>query len=146
VPRDDFGPSSEIDVIVVFEPSKIPGFGFFQVQEELSQLFGQAVDPSMPGCSSRYFRDQVVTGAEVQHVAPGRLGSDPARDRRCCEGGCPEEGSVDALRKAHPNYFPGTQVFVRAIEQVNGSSRLGREKLGPQAAGLNHCPPGEVTA
>lgn len=42
--RDDFGPESDVDVLVEFEPDHIPGLAFFEMQEELSQILGRTVD------------------------------------------------------------------------------------------------------
>jgi len=42
--RDDFGPESDIDVLVEFDPDHIPGFDFFSMEAELSQLLGRKVD------------------------------------------------------------------------------------------------------
>jgi predicted nucleotidyltransferase len=61
--RDDFGPESDIDVLVEFEPGKTPGLAFFGMQDELSEHFGRQVDLNTPGFLSRYFRDQVVAEA-----------------------------------------------------------------------------------
>lgn len=44
VVRDDFGPQSDIDVLVEFEPGHTPGFDFFLMEAELSQLLGRKVD------------------------------------------------------------------------------------------------------
>jgi len=44
VVRDDFGPLSDIDVLVEFEPGHIPGFDFFTIERKLSQLLGRNVD------------------------------------------------------------------------------------------------------
>ena len=44
VVRDDFGPESDIDVLVDFEPGHIPGFDFFLLEVELSRLLGRKVD------------------------------------------------------------------------------------------------------
>ena len=44
VARDDFGPNSDIDVLVDFEPGHIPGFDFFLLEAELSRLMGRQVD------------------------------------------------------------------------------------------------------
>lgn len=38
--RDDFGPESDVDVLVEFEPEHIPGLAFITIQDELSALFG----------------------------------------------------------------------------------------------------------
>lgn len=42
--RDDFSPQSDIDVLVEFEPDHIPGFDFFLMEAELSQMLGRKVD------------------------------------------------------------------------------------------------------
>ena len=44
VVRDDFGPQSDIDVLVEFEPGRAPGFDFFLMEVELSKLLGRKVD------------------------------------------------------------------------------------------------------
>ncbi len=67
--RDDFGPDSDVDVLVEFEPGKTPGFGFISVQDELSELLGRRVDLNTPACLSRYFRDEVLSEAEDLYVA-----------------------------------------------------------------------------
>lgn len=65
--RDDFGPESDIDVLIEFEPGKTPGFAFFAMQDELSEHFGRRVDLNTPGFLSRYFRDQVRAEALPIH-------------------------------------------------------------------------------
>ncbi len=44
VVRDDFGPQSEIDVLVEFDAGHTPGYDFFRMEAELSQLLGRQVD------------------------------------------------------------------------------------------------------
>ena len=44
VVREDFGPHSDVDVLVEFEPGHIPGFDFFLIEAELSKLMGRKVD------------------------------------------------------------------------------------------------------
>lgn len=63
--RDDFDPESDVDVLVEFEPGKAPGFAFFDVQEELSQLLGRRVDLNTPGFLSPRIRRRVESEAEV---------------------------------------------------------------------------------
>ncbi len=67
--RDDFGPASDVDVLVEFEPGHVPGFAFFDLQEELAGILGRRVDLHTPGSLSRYFRDRVVREAQDQYVA-----------------------------------------------------------------------------
>ena len=68
--RDDFEPESDVDVLVDFIPGHTPGFfGLFEMEEELSGLFGgRKIDLRTPRDLSRYFRDKVVASAEVQYV------------------------------------------------------------------------------
>ena len=63
--REDFGPESDIDVLVEFDPDHIPGLAFFEIEDRLSSLFGRQVDLNTPGFLSRYFREQVVSEAVV---------------------------------------------------------------------------------
>jgi predicted nucleotidyltransferase len=44
VVREDFNPHSDVDVLVEFEPGRIPGFDFFLIEAELSKLMGRKVD------------------------------------------------------------------------------------------------------
>jgi hypothetical protein len=66
--RDDFGPESDVDVLVEFESGKTPGFAFFEMQEELSEILGHKVDLNTPGFLSKYFRDEVIREARVEYV------------------------------------------------------------------------------
>ena len=68
--RDDFGPESDVDVLVEFEPGKEPGLiGLAGMEEELSTILGRKADMRTPEDLSRYFRDKVVSTAEVQYAA-----------------------------------------------------------------------------
>jgi len=66
--RDDFTPDSDVDVLVEFQKGQEPGFAFFDIQDELSEMLGRSVDLHTPNFLSRYFRDKVVQEAEVQYV------------------------------------------------------------------------------
>ncbi len=66
--RDDFGPDSDVDVLVEFEPGTRVGLRFFAIEQELSELLGQKVDLNTPGFLSKYFRDQVLAEAEALYV------------------------------------------------------------------------------
>jgi hypothetical protein len=68
--RDDFGPDSDVDVLVEFEPGARVGLMRLAGMEiELGDLLGHKVDLNTPGFLSRYFRDQVLAEAEVQYDA-----------------------------------------------------------------------------
>ena len=68
--RADFGPNSDIDVLVEFAPSRVPGLlGMAGLEIELSALFGgRKVDLRTPEDLSRYFRQEVLAAAEVQYA------------------------------------------------------------------------------
>jgi predicted nucleotidyltransferase len=68
--RQDFGPQSDVDVLVEFEPGARTGLRFFEMQEELSALIGRKVDLNTPGFLGEDFRDHVLAEAEVCYVAP----------------------------------------------------------------------------
>ena len=67
--RDDFGPESDIDVLVEFQPGTRVGFAFIRMQDELSAVLGRTVDLHTPRSLSKYFRDQVLRDAEALYVA-----------------------------------------------------------------------------
>ncbi|TAK22515.1 MAG: nucleotidyltransferase [Chloroflexota bacterium] len=67
--RDDFRADSDVDVLVQFQPGHVPGFAFFGLQDELSDLIGRTVDLNTAGFLSRHFRDSVVADAEVLYDA-----------------------------------------------------------------------------
>jgi predicted nucleotidyltransferase len=66
--RDDFGPASDVDVLVEFEPGHVPGLAFFSMEEELSQIIGRKVDLNTLGFLNPHFRDRVERESEVQYV------------------------------------------------------------------------------
>jgi uncharacterized protein len=66
--RDDFGPSSDVDVLVEFEPeTRIGLIRLAGLELELSEIVGRKVDLNTPGCLSPYFRDRVLLQAEAQY-------------------------------------------------------------------------------
>jgi len=68
--RDDFGPGSDVDVLVEFEPGHAVGLLRLAALEiELSELLGRKADVRTPAELSRYFRDDVLRSAEVQYAA-----------------------------------------------------------------------------
>ncbi len=68
--RDDFGPDSDVDVLVEFEPGRTPGLAFFGMEIELSEILGRKVDLNTVGFLSPYFKDRVLAEAQIQYVAP----------------------------------------------------------------------------
>lgn len=68
--RDDFGPESDVDILVEFEDESTPGFfGLMKMQDELTEILGRKVDLRTPNDLSRYFKDDVVREAVVQFYA-----------------------------------------------------------------------------
>jgi len=70
--RDDFGPDSDIDILVEFEPqARISFFDMVTMEMELSEILGRRVDLRTPEELSRYFRRKVLDGAEVLYERAG---------------------------------------------------------------------------
>ncbi len=68
--RDDFGPDSDVDVLVEFEPGARVGLlSLAGMEIELGEILRRKVDLNTPGFLSDYFRDQVLAEAEVQYDA-----------------------------------------------------------------------------
>ena len=67
--RDDFTPTSDLDVLVEFEPDHVPGLAFFTLERQLSELLGRKVDLNTAGFLSRHFVDEVLAEAEDVYVA-----------------------------------------------------------------------------
>ncbi len=84
--RDDFGPESDIDFLVEFDPEHIPTlFDVAGMEIELSEALGRKVALRTPQDLSRFFRDEVVANSEVQYAegCHGRtLPDERGRDRR----------------------------------------------------------------
>jgi uncharacterized protein len=64
--RTDFREDSDIDVLVEFASGHTVGLiRLAGIERELSEMLGRKVDMRTPADLSRYFRDEVVRGAEV---------------------------------------------------------------------------------
>jgi predicted nucleotidyltransferase len=70
VVREDFGPDSDVDVLVEFEPGHVPGLRFFSMEEELTAIIGRRVDLNTPGGLGRRILDAVLAEAEVVLTSP----------------------------------------------------------------------------
>lgn len=65
-----FGPDSDVDVLVEFDAAHIPGLiALSGMERELSEILGRKADMRTPKDLSRYFRDEVMREAVVQHAA-----------------------------------------------------------------------------
>jgi predicted nucleotidyltransferase len=68
--RGDFGPGSDIDVLVEFEPGTRVGLiRLSGLEIELGDIIGRKVDLNTPGFLSKYYRDKILGEAEVQYDA-----------------------------------------------------------------------------
>ena len=67
--RDDFGPDSDVDVLVEFEPGARIGWDFITIQDELADLFGRRADLLTPGSIRPAYRDEILGSAEDVYVA-----------------------------------------------------------------------------
>ena len=67
--RDDFGPDSDVDVLVEFEPGARIGWNFITIQDELAELVGRSVDLLTPGSIRPAYRDEILSTAEDIYVA-----------------------------------------------------------------------------
>ncbi len=64
--REDFGPESDVDVLVEFESGHAVGLiRLAGLERELSAILERKADMRSPADLSKYFRDDVVRSAEV---------------------------------------------------------------------------------
>jgi len=67
--RDDFGPDSDVDVLVEFEPGQFVGFGIVDMEDELSAMLGRKVDLVTVNALNHRIRDRVLREARTQYAA-----------------------------------------------------------------------------
>jgi predicted nucleotidyltransferase len=69
--RDDFGPASDVDVLVDFDPAHIPGFfGLGQMQDELSHLLSERrVDLVTAKFLNHRMQKKVLETAQVAYAS-----------------------------------------------------------------------------
>jgi uncharacterized protein len=66
--RGDFGPESDVDILVEFEPGTRMGLITLSGLElELGEIIGRKVDLNTPGFLSKYYRDRIINEAVVQY-------------------------------------------------------------------------------
>ncbi len=67
---DQFGPESDVDVLVVFQPGQKPSlFELIPMEDELSEILGgRSIDLKTAEELSPYFRDDVIASAEPVYV------------------------------------------------------------------------------
>lgn len=72
--RDDFGPHSDIDVLVRFAPGPTPGLlGIVRMERELSELFGRRVDVvtrgALENCRNPIRRQAILDSVRTVYAA-----------------------------------------------------------------------------
>jgi predicted nucleotidyltransferase len=66
VVRDDFGPESDVDLLVEFAPGHTPGLDIVDIEEDLSALLGgRKVDIVNPKYLNHRLKDRILAEAEV---------------------------------------------------------------------------------
>jgi predicted nucleotidyltransferase len=70
--RDDFGPDSDVDLLVEFEPGHVVGFAIIDVEADLSRVFGgRRVDSHNPKFLNRHLKDGILSSSELLYEAQG---------------------------------------------------------------------------
>jgi hypothetical protein len=67
--RDDFGPESDVDVLVEFEPGTTLGYRYIRIIDDLSKLLGRRVDLMTPNSIRPAYRDEMLSTARDFYVA-----------------------------------------------------------------------------
>ncbi len=69
--REDFGPQSDVDVLVEFEEGYRPGLAFFDMQQELGVLLGRPVDlVERRALRNPYRRHEILKTSQTLYAAP----------------------------------------------------------------------------
>lgn len=64
--REDFRPDSDIDVLIELDENRRTTFlDMVEMRDELSAILGRSVDLLTPNALSNYFRDDVLSQAQV---------------------------------------------------------------------------------
>jgi Predicted nucleotidyltransferases len=67
--RDDFGPDSDVDVLVEFEEGHTPGLALIRIQDELSRILGgREVDLVIEEALYRRLKKRILSEAQVEYV------------------------------------------------------------------------------
>jgi len=69
--REDFGPQSDVDVLVEFEEGHRPGLAFFDMQQELGTILGRPVDlVERKALRNPYRRHGILKTNQTLYAAP----------------------------------------------------------------------------
>lgn len=109
--RDDFGPDSDIDMLIEYAPeAKIDAYAILRQQADLRELIGRPVDLGTPQSLNPYIRDEVIESAEPLYDVAGIY---PSRRKPM-----PNKPDKDRLRLFHMR-----DAAEDATEIANGYSR-----------------------
>lgn len=68
--RDDFGPNSDIDILIKFEPeARIGYFRFFGIEQELTNLLKREVELFTPDSLKSFAREEALRTCQVIYAA-----------------------------------------------------------------------------
>ncbi len=68
--RDDFGPDSDIDILVKFEPeARIGYFRFFGIEQELATILKRDVELFTPDSLKLFAREEAIRTCKVIYAA-----------------------------------------------------------------------------
>ena len=68
--REDFSPDSDVDILVEFEPGTRMGLiRLSGLEIELGKIIGRKVDLNTPGFLNKYYRNKILSEADVQYDA-----------------------------------------------------------------------------
>ena len=73
--RDDFGPESDVDVLVTFDPENTPSlFDHVEMQDELAEIFGRPVDlvsrRGVEQSENPFWKRAILGSARVLYAEP----------------------------------------------------------------------------
>jgi hypothetical protein len=90
--REDFGPTSDVDVLVEFEPGAFVGYGIVDMEDELSAMLGRRVDLVTARALNHRIRPRVLAEAQTQYAAASpAVDIEVVRDRLAEAGVRPAE-------------------------------------------------------
>ena len=65
--RDDFHESSDVDLLVDWEPGYSPGWDIVDAEDDFEKLFGRKVDLVNRKFVKRHLQDRILAEARVQY-------------------------------------------------------------------------------
>ncbi len=69
VARGEAGPGSDVDLLFMLRPDARLGFGLFDLEDELREIFGRRVDLLSKDTIHRLIRDSVLEEAQLLYAA-----------------------------------------------------------------------------